>query len=115
MLRRKRFRYPNGIPRVESEQQMPATPLRERIAKVLYERTMSKSEWARPWKALYPAMQQLWLNDADAVIAELGLRLEWGALDDTDSGTLADTREELEPWQCETIKVRLVTEWAADE
>lgn len=54
---------------------------------------------------------------ADAVIAELGLRREWGALDDEDNGTLADTREALTPpWGGETIKHRWITDWeAADD
>jgi hypothetical protein len=52
---------------------------------------------------------------ADAVISEMGLRQEWGALDDTDSGSLADTREELgELWPGETLKVRHITDWAPD-
>jgi hypothetical protein len=89
--------------------------LRERIAATLYERSMSKTTWARPWKTLYPAMQQLWLEDADAVILELGLRPEWGALDPQDNGVLCDTREELKVWPGETIKVRLITEWSSDE
>lgn len=49
---------------------------------------------------------------ADAVIAELGLRREWGALDDEGNGTLADTREELVPvYGLETIKTRWITDW----
>jgi hypothetical protein len=87
--------------------------LRTRIAKVLYTRAMSKLEW--PWEATHPEMQKLWLADADAVIEKLGLRQEWGALDATDSGTLADTREELKTWEGETIKTRYITEWVSDD
>jgi hypothetical protein len=89
--------------------------LRTSIAKVLYERSMSKLEWPRPWEATHPEMQKLWLADADAVIEALGLRPEWGALDATDSGVLADTREELKPCPRETIKTRYITEWTTDE
>lgn len=49
---------------------------------------------------------------ADAVIRELQLRPEWGALDGEDNGTLADTREELKPWPGETVKCRYITGWA---
>lgn len=53
---------------------------------------------------------------ADAVIAELGLRREWGALDDEDNGSLADSREELSPpWDGETIKSRWITDWEVDD
>ena len=53
---------------------------------------------------------------ADAVIAALGLREEFGALDDYDGGLLADTREELLPLHAkETIKRRFITDWENDE
>jgi hypothetical protein len=90
------------------------TDLRTRIAKVLYERLMSRSAWARPWNTLYPDMQKLWLADADAVIEELGLRQEWGALDDTDSGVLYDDPTEIRLYGAETAKTRYVTEWTTD-
>lgn len=51
---------------------------------------------------------------ADAVIAALGLREEFGALDDQDGGVLADAREELLPlYPKETIKRRFITDWEA--
>lgn len=53
---------------------------------------------------------------ADAVIAALGLREEFGALDDQDGGVLADAREELLPlYPKETIKRRFITDWENDE
>jgi hypothetical protein len=52
---------------------------------------------------------------ADVLIAELGLRREWGALDAHDEGVLADTREELKPWGAETVKTRYITGWVAVE
>jgi hypothetical protein len=52
---------------------------------------------------------------ADAVIEALGLRREWGSLNDDDEGVLADTRDELTPWETETIKTRWITEWQKDE
>jgi hypothetical protein len=88
--------------------------LRTRIAKVLYERLMSRSAWARPWDTLYPDMQKLWLDDAGAVISELGLRQEWGALDDTDSGALYDDPTEIRLYGDETAKTRYITEWTPD-
>jgi hypothetical protein len=87
------------------------TDLRTRIAKVLYTRAMSKLEWPRPWEATHPEMKKLWLADADAVIEELGLRPEWGALDATDSGVLYDDPTEIRLYGAETIKIRYITEW----
>ena len=52
---------------------------------------------------------------ADAVIEALGLRREWGSLTDDDEGVLADTRDELEPWDTETIKTRWITDWVPVE
>jgi hypothetical protein len=52
---------------------------------------------------------------ADAVIDALGLRREWGALDDNDEGVLADARDELKPWGVETIKTRWITDWVPVE
>lgn len=45
--------------------------LRDRIAKLLYARTMSRLAWHRAWDDLQPDVQQMWLDDADAVIREL--------------------------------------------
>jgi len=52
---------------------------------------------------------------ADAVIDALGLRREWGALDDNDEGVLSDTRDDLTPWGVETIKTRWITDWVPVE
>jgi hypothetical protein len=52
---------------------------------------------------------------ADAVIEALGLRREWGAVDDNDEGVLADTRDELKPWGTETVKTRWITAWVPVE
>lgn len=46
--------------------------LRDRIAAVLYERTMSRLAWHRSWADLHPDVQGVWLDDADAVLAALG-------------------------------------------
>lgn len=56
-----------------------------------------------------------WELIADAVIAALGLREEWGALDEQDGGFLADTREELTVGRGETLKHRYITEWEPTE
>jgi hypothetical protein len=48
---------------------------------------------------------------SEVIVRELGLRLEWGALDDEDSGVLADSREELKAWGNEKIKYRYITDW----
>ena len=48
---------------------------------------------------------------SEVIVRELGLRPEWGALDDEDSGFLADSREELKVWGNETIKYRYITDW----
>ena len=52
---------------------------------------------------------------AAVLIRELGLRQEWGCLDDDDSGVLADTREELRLWPGDIVKHRYITEWKADD
>lgn len=40
------------------------------------------------------------------------MKEEWGCLDETDSGVIADSREELPaPLPFEKIKRRMVTEW----
>lgn len=52
---------------------------------------------------------------ADAVIRELGLRQEWGALDETDSGCIYDSADEVRTLPRETVKSRYVTEWEDDE
>ena len=50
------------------------------------------------------------------MIGELGLRQEWGSLDDEDSGFLYDSRDELTtPHPHETIKSRWITDWKADD
>lgn len=51
---------------------------------------------------------------ADAVIRELGLREEFGALDADDSGALYDSRDEIKLCRGESIKRRYITEWEAD-
>jgi len=48
---------------------------------------------------------------ADAVIDELGLRLEWGALDEDEGGCLFDCRDEVKVFPGDTVKQRLITEW----
>ena len=53
--------------------------LRDRIAEALHARHMSRLDWQRPWAELHSASQEVWLADADAVIAALGLRREDGA------------------------------------
>ena len=47
---------------------------------------------------------------ADAVIRELGLRIEYGALDPTDSGRLSDD-DDLVPLRGEVLKTRYITDW----
>lgn len=47
---------------------------------------------------------------ADAVIQKLGLRIEYGALDNTDSGRLSDD-DDLTPLPGEIMKTRYITDW----
>jgi hypothetical protein len=74
--------------------------LRDCIAAALLERFFAREDVA--------------LDAADAVIEALGLRVEWGNLDDQDDGVLSDTRSDVEGYSG-AIKVRLVTEWAVDD
>jgi len=48
--------------------------LRTRIAAALYARAIERLGWNRSWDNLGAPSQQLWLDDADAVIRELGLK-----------------------------------------
>lgn len=50
------------------------TDLRTRIAAALYARAIERLGWNRSWDNLGAPSQQLWLDDADAVIRELGLK-----------------------------------------
>ena len=52
---------------------------------------------------------------ATDIIAKLGLKQEWGALDGEDNGFLADSRDELKPSPREAIKTRWITSWQDDE
>lgn len=60
-----------------------------------------------------------WKPIADAVIAELGLRQEWGIKerDEPEPGWLGDTREELtgKVRPGEQLMHRHVTDWKADD
>lgn len=47
------------------------TDLRTRIAAALYARAIERLGWNRSWDNLGAPSQQLWLDDADAVIREL--------------------------------------------
>lgn len=50
----------------------------------------------------------------DALLTELGLRPEWGLLDDTDSGRLYDSRAEAcaaKALPRETLRIRMITDW----
>ena len=82
--------------------------LRTRIAAAIY-------GVQKPWDGfqfaeLSTPTQSLYQEQADAVIQALGLRIEYGALDHTDSGLLSDAND-LTPLRGETIKTRYITDW----
>lgn len=52
---------------------------------------------------------------ADAVIAALGLRPEWGSLDDDFGGILYDDRAEVTTGHGEKVYSRYITEWRPDD
>lgn len=52
---------------------------------------------------------------AAAIVAELGLRDEWGALDGEFCGALYDSRTEVRVLNGEHLMHRYITEWSADE
>jgi len=54
------------------------------------------------------------LSQAEILIAELGLRREWGALDKDEGGFLYDSRKDVRVFPGETIKSRLITDWVDD-
>ncbi len=77
--------------------------LRERIAAVVVEK-LSKRRDVRVEFSPYDV--------ADAVIADLQIQPEYGHLDETDSGIIADTIPELgEPCPGETLRHRYITPW----
>ena len=59
---------------------MAVDDLSTRIAAVLYSRAMSRLAWHRSWDDLQPEVQQMWLEDADAVIRELKLSEDGGVI-----------------------------------
>lgn len=82
--------------------------LHTRIAAVLY----ARDGFTGPFSEAEEFIRRDCLNGADAVIAELGLRREWGALDDEDNGVLSDTRDQLLPMhKREILKSRYITDW----
>ena len=77
--------------------------LRDRIAAILLE------DWPAP---VFSSGKQLAQVDAlaDAVIAAVGLRAEWGDVDDNGDGVLADSPEEL-GLGVARLSRRFVTDW----
>lgn len=56
---------------------MTDNPLRDRVAQTLYRRYAPQLGMAdNPWEDEHSLTQEMWREDADAVIAELGLRRE---------------------------------------
>lgn len=86
--------------------------LRTRIAAAIYGVQLP---WdGHPWQSLTREAQSLYLEQADAVIAELGLRVEFGWLDHEDSGMLYDSLDEAREsthGSGETLRSRLVSDW----
>jgi hypothetical protein len=82
-------------------------------------RTIMAAVIKRAHSELHFSLKETWddecLRLADALIGELGLRREWGALTDDDEGVLSDTRDDLKPWGTETIKTRWITDWQEAE
>jgi hypothetical protein len=48
---------------------------------------------------------------SEVLVRELGLRQEWGALDEEDSGILYDDLAEVKVSSGEVLKVRHITDW----
>jgi len=84
--------------------------MRDRIAAAIYG---AASQWdAHPWDALAGHVQAAYCGQADAVIEALQLQPEYGHLDETDSGIIADTINELgKPCPGETLRQRHITPW----
>jgi hypothetical protein len=81
--------------------------LRERIANVL----LPDLEYAAAYNPIQDPQEQAYTL-ADAVIAAIQLQPEYGHLDETDSGIIADTIPELgEPCPGETLRHRYITPW----
>lgn len=63
----------------------------------------------------FASMQQ-WADHLAAVlVAELGLRDEWGALDAKYGGALYDSRNDLRVLKGERVMHRYITEWTSDD
>lgn len=85
--------------------------LRERIAKVLHQRSWCRDGdveqgWVWTWEQESEEEQRSWLEDADAVIAALGARVQWRNDFYINTGQPPDDY---------TGPIRYVTDWQADE
>lgn len=96
--------------------------LHTRIAKVLYQRGTARDDvedgWVWTWEQESEYEQRSWLEDADAVIAALGLRQEWAVADsDGDHvyvGTVEENADKYTVQPGDHKETRYVTEWTAD-
>lgn len=80
-----------------------ADDLRTRIAAVLYERAMSRLAWHRSWDDLQPEVQQMWLEDAGAVVRELNMVQQNEMV--KDGPVMPDGLQKMK------LRYRYVTEW----
>ena len=81
--------------------------LRDRIAAVLYNRAMSRLAWHRSWDDLQSEVQQMWLEDADAV---MGLFTE-----ECRNGPIVGSRDMLTRTGYKVARHRYVTEWETND
>jgi len=80
--------------------------LRDRIAEILYRSHATRLAFPPNWDDLIPAGQQRWLDDADTIILEIGLRMERGERSNTTGVAWAANNRH-------TVH-RYVTDWKPD-
>ena len=101
------------------------TSLRDRIAAILHAHTLAENDPVF-WRCCCTAYSDSFKDDyiahdahvADAVLAELGLRREWGIREATEPepGWLSDTRDDFPPQRPgETRMTRYITAWEDDD
>lgn len=93
--------------------------LRERIARALFDRytqRVGRGVYAKPWDKCVDSELSEFFEDADAVIAEMGLREERRTNPMSSAGYTVDRITGEQTWHSDIRRdTRWVTDWKADD